>query len=108
LILRRCGCGVVGRMAGLENILMGVSYLHPIFFSEFFGECNLLDFAVMRMWGWSSGVAMRGAECSTLFGIFEFAPKPNFELTCGFKKIEKLLYLFMHSNFRQASFKYGV
>jgi len=38
LILRRCGCGsgVAEQMAGLENILMGVSYLHPFFFSADF------------------------------------------------------------------------
>jgi len=42
-------------MAGLENILMGVAYLHPIFFRRFFGRCNLLDFAVLRMRSWGSG-----------------------------------------------------
>jgi len=42
---------------------MGVSYLHPIFFGEFSGACNLqnaIDFAELR----SEGVA-------------GFAPKPN-------------------------------
>ena len=65
LILRRCGSGVAGRMAGLEDILMGVSYLHPIFFGGFFGDCNLLDFAVLRMRCWSSRSNLRSgvAEC---------------------------------------------
>ena len=48
----------------------------PIFFSEIFGECNLLDFAELRMRSWR-----RGAECSAFFGIAGFAPTPNFERT---------------------------
>ena len=86
-------------MAGLENILMGVSHLHPIFFSkflgvaiclilrscgseangwageytdgriisspnffsEFFGKCNLLDFAELRMRSCGVGGVERNA-----------------------------------------------
>jgi len=50
-------------MAGLENIRMGVSYLHPIFFSEFFGECNLLDFAEAAEGG-VGGVVRNAARSS--------------------------------------------
>ena len=49
------------------------------------------------------GVALQFAErncfcggCLSSQGVAGFAPKPNFELTCGFKKIEKLLYPMMN------------
>jgi hypothetical protein len=62
-----------------------------------FSTCILqgaIDFAERRKRSWSSG-ANGVAECRTLFGVAGFA--------CT--KIGKLLYPFMHSNFRQASFK---
>ena len=72
---------------------------------QFFGDCNLrtaIDFAEAaeaELEAWS------GMECSTFFGVAGFAPKPKLLADFRFLKIEKLLYLFMHSNFRQASFK---
>ena len=54
---------------------------------SFFCRCILqtaIDFAVL--------------ESRTFFGVAGFAPKLNFQQTCGFKKIGGLLYPVMHSN----------
>ena len=62
-------------MAGRENILMGVSYLHPIFFSDFLAGAIRKVQLILRSGG--SGVAELEAwsGCCTFFGISEFAPK---------------------------------
>ncbi|MGB7533051.1 MAG: hypothetical protein WA977_08790 [Halobacteriota archaeon] len=48
-------------MAGLENILMGVSYLHPFFSAKFLASAICL--------------ILRSCGCG---GVAGFAPTPNF------------------------------
>ncbi|MCK4733268.1 MAG: hypothetical protein KAT65_12500, partial [Methanophagales archaeon] len=96
---------------------------------KFFGDCNLrsaIDFAELRKR--SSGVGGVEPMPCTYFGEKNremkakkergriIIPKDKFKEFVEFQKmlpvekIEKLLYPFMHSNFRQASYliKYGV
>ena len=80
-------------MAGRENILMGVSYLHPIFFSGFSATafCNLrnaIDFAELRMR--SCGAVAKQLEERALDATPLSTPQPT-------TQIFKQLFLQLHS-----------